>query len=141
MRYSLEPRDRIYVKGYGFLSFAKNIGKSLSNKYGQKLLDSAKKSTTDVIKNTSKRAIQKTAEATGDLIGNKIADKITSVSKKPNNNNNNNNNNEDAELTTHKKRYISPEERKQIIEELKLVPKEYVQIKINVLQRKLTNYL
>ena len=42
MRYSIEPRDRIYVKGYGFLSFAKNMSKSLSNKYGQKLLDSAK---------------------------------------------------------------------------------------------------
>ena len=82
MRSSIEPRDRIYVKGYGFLSFAKNMGKSLSNKYGQKLLDSAKKSTTDAIKTASKRAIQKTAEATGDLIGNKIADKITSVSKK-----------------------------------------------------------
>ena len=82
MRHSIEPRDRIYVKGYGFLSFAKNMGKSLSNKYGQKLLDSAKKSTTDAIKTASKRAIQKTAEATGDLIGNKIADKITSVSKK-----------------------------------------------------------
>ena len=80
MRYSIEPRDRIYVKGYGFLSFAKNMGKSLSNKYGQKLLDSAKKSTTDAIKTASKRAIQKTAEATGDLIGNKIADKFTSVS-------------------------------------------------------------
>ena len=99
MRYSIEPRDRIYVKEYGFLSFAKNMGKSLSNKYGQKLLDSAKKSTTDAIKTASKRAIQKTAEATGDLIGNKIADKITSVSKKSNNNNNN----EDVELTTHKK--------------------------------------
>ena len=47
MRYSVEPRDRIYVKGYGLLSFAKNIGKILSNKFGQKLLDSAKKSTTD----------------------------------------------------------------------------------------------
>ena len=82
MRYSIEPRDRIYVKGYGFLSFAKNMGKRLSNKYGQKLLDSAKKSTTDAIKTASKRAIQKAAEATGDLIGNKIADKITSVSKK-----------------------------------------------------------
>ena len=81
MRYSIEPRDRIYVKGYGFLSFAKNMGKSLSNKYGQKLLDSAKKSTIDVIKNASKRAIQKTAEATGYLIGDKIADKIASVSK------------------------------------------------------------
>ena len=79
MRYSIEPRDRIYVKGYGFLSFAKNIGKS--NKYGQKLLDSAKKSRADAIKTASKSAIQKTVEATGDLIGNKIADKITSVSK------------------------------------------------------------
>ena len=67
---------------YGFLSFAKNMGKSLSNKYGQKHLDSAKKSTTDVIKTASKRAIRKTAEATGDLIGNEIADKITSVPKK-----------------------------------------------------------
>ena len=100
------------------------MGKRLSNKYGQKLLDSAKKSTTDAIKTASKRAIQKTAEATGDLIGNKIADRITSVSKKSNNNNNNNNNN--VELTTHKKRYISPEQRKQIIEELRLVPTKYV---------------
>ena len=97
------------IKWYGFLSFAKNMGKSLSNKYGQKLLDSAKKSTTDAIKTASKRAIQKTAEAIGDLIGNKIADKIASLSKKPNNNNNNNS--EDAEITAHKKRYISPEER------------------------------
>ena len=82
MRYLIEPRDRIYVKGYGFLSFAKNIGKNLSNKYGQKIIDTAKKSTTDAIKTASKRAIQKTAEATGDLIGNKKADKITSISKK-----------------------------------------------------------
>ena len=82
MRYSIEPIDRIHVKGYGFLSFAKNMGKSLSSKYGQKLLDTAKKSATDAIKTASKRAIQKTAEATSDLIGNKIADKITSISKK-----------------------------------------------------------
>ena len=75
MRYSIEPRDRIYVKVYGFLSFAKNIGKGLSNKYGQQLFDSAKKSTADTIRTASKRAIQKTAEATGNLIGNKIADK------------------------------------------------------------------
>ena len=121
MRYSIEPRDRIYVKGYGFLSFAKNMGKRLSNKYRQKLLDSAKKFTTDPIKTASKRETQKTAEATGDLIGNKIADKITSVSKKPSNNNNNN---EDAELTTHKKRYISAEERQKVINELRLVPKK-----------------
>ena len=61
MRYSIEPRDRIYVKGYGFLSFAKNIGKNLGNKYGQKLLDSTKKSTMDAIKTASKRPIHKTA--------------------------------------------------------------------------------
>ena len=105
MRYSiLYPRDRIYVKGNGFLSFAKNMGKSLTNKYGRKFIDSTKKSTEDAIKTASERAIQKTAEATGELIGNKTVDKITSVSRKPSNiNNNNNNNNEYVELTTYKK--------------------------------------
>ena len=58
------------------------MDKSLSNKYGKKLLDSAKKSTMDAIKTASKRVIQKTAEATGDLNGNKIADEITNASKK-----------------------------------------------------------
>ena len=100
MRYSIEPRDRIYVKGYGFLSFVKIKGKSLSNKYGQKLLNSAKKSATDAIKTASKRTIQKIAEATGDLIGNKIADKTTIVSKKSSSNNNDD---DGVELTTHKK--------------------------------------
>ena len=78
MRYS----KRIYVKEYGFLFFTKNMGTHLSNKYSKKLLDSAKKSTTDAIKTASKRAIQKAAESTGNLIGNKIAYKITSISKK-----------------------------------------------------------
>ena len=123
MRYSIEPRDRIYGKGYGFLC------KSLSNKYGQKLLDSAKKSTKDAIKTASKREIQKTAEATGDLIGNKIADKITSVLKTKSTTELHckelHNNDEDAEITTHKKIYISPEERQQIINKLRLVPKKY----------------
>ena len=86
MRYLIEPRDRIYVKGYGsFESFAKNIGKHLSNKDSQRLLDSAKKSAMDAIKTASKGVIQKKVEAIGDLIGNKIADKITSVSKKSSN--------------------------------------------------------
>ena len=56
------------------------LSKNLNNIFGQKLLDSAKKSTTDARKTASKRVIQKTVEATGDLIGNKISDKITSVS-------------------------------------------------------------
>ena len=76
MRYSIEPKDIdlwIYVKGYGILSFAKNMGKNLSHKHDQKLLDRAKKSTADAIKTATKRAIQEKAEATGDLIGNKIA--------------------------------------------------------------------
>ena len=116
IRYSIEPRDRIYVKVYGFLSFAKNMGKSLSNKYGQKLLDSAKKSTTDAIKTASKKVIQKTAEAIGDLIGNKIADKITSVSKeKPNKELDNNDEREDVEIATSKKRYISPEKNNKLL--------------------------
>ena len=118
IRYSLEPRDRIYVKGYGLMSFAR----SMSNKYGKKLVDTAKKSATDAVKTASKRAIQKTAEATGDLTGNKIADKITSVSKKKSNKDNN----DDVELAAHKKRYISPEERQQIIDELRLVPNSNV---------------
>ena len=66
MRYSIEPNDRIYVKGYGFLSFVKNMGAQLSSKYGQKLFDSANKSTTDAIKAASKRAVQKRAKANGD---------------------------------------------------------------------------
>ena len=126
MRYSIELNDRIYVKGYGFLSFAKSVGKSLSNKYDQKFLVSAKKCTTDATKTASERAIQKTAEATGDLNGNKIADKIISVSKKPNNNNNDN---EDVEITTHKKRCISPEQRQQIVDELMLTLKRYIYLK------------
>ena len=80
-----------------------------------------KKSTSYAIKTASKRVVQKTAEATSDLIGNKIADKITNISKRsieklPIIN-------EDEELSISKKRYISPEERQQIIDELRLVPK------------------
>ena len=54
MRHSIDPRDRTYVKGYGCLSFATNIGKNISSKYSQKLVDSAKKSATDAIKTASK---------------------------------------------------------------------------------------
>ena len=57
MRYSIEPKFRKYVKGYGFLSFAKKFG----DKYSKKLMDTA-----------SKRVVQKSAEVTGDLIGNKM---------------------------------------------------------------------
>ena len=87
VRYSVQPRNRIFVKGYGFLSFAKNMGenigknirKNLSDKYTQKILDHIKRSATDALKTTSKRVIQKTAEATRDLIGNKIADVVAKL--------------------------------------------------------------
>ena len=82
MRYSVEPKERIYVIWYVFLSFAKNMGKNLSSKCGQKLVHSTKMSTTDAIKTALNRAIQKTAEETGDLIGKKFTDNITSVWKK-----------------------------------------------------------
>ena len=90
------------------------MGKSLSIKYGQKPLDSAKKSSTDAIKTASKREIQKTAEATGDLIGNKTNDKITCVSKeKPAMELHSNDETEDVKLTTHKKdTYLQKRENK-----------------------------
>ena len=62
MRYSVRSGDRVYVKGYRFMSFTR----TMSNKYGKKLVNTAKKSATNAIKTSSKRAIQKTAEATGE---------------------------------------------------------------------------
>ena len=75
------------------------LAENLSNKHSQKLIDTTKKSTTDALKTASRRAIQKTTEATGDLIVNKTADKITSISKKPVKElHNNDDETEDAEL-------------------------------------------
>ena len=62
-------------------NIGKNISKSLNSKHGQKIFDHAKQLATDALKTSSKRVIQKTAETISDLIGNKIADKITRVSK------------------------------------------------------------
>ena len=64
MRYSTEPKFRKYVKGYGFLSFARKCG----DKYHKKLMDAARKTGIDAAKPASKRVVQRTAEATGDLI-------------------------------------------------------------------------
>ena len=77
MRYSTEPRFRKYIKGYGFLSFARKFG----DKCGKNLMDTARKTGINAARIASKRVVQKTAEATRDLIGNKIADKITSLGK------------------------------------------------------------
>ena len=77
MRYSTERRFRKYVEGYGFLSFARKFG----DKYRKKLMDTETKTGIDATKTASKRVVQKTAEATGDLIENKIANKIASIGK------------------------------------------------------------
>ena len=106
MRYSTEPKFRKYVKGYGFLSYAKKLG----NKYSKQLLDTATKTGIDAAKTASKRVVQKTAEATGDLIGNKIADKITSIGKSK----------EKEKTSKPEEIYISPEKRQQIINDLKI---------------------
>ena len=87
------------------MSFAKNMSKNLSNKYNQKLIASAKKSGADAIKATSKRAIQKNAETTGDIIGNKIADKITKSSRELHSKELNPKTDEN-EIETTKERYI-----------------------------------
>ena len=76
--YSVQPRDRMFVKSYGILSFARNIcenigrniSKNLTSKYSQKRNDHDKQSATNAIKTVSKTAIQKTIESTGDFIGN-----------------------------------------------------------------------
>ena len=77
MKCLLEPRKRKYVDGYRFLSFARKCG----DKYGKKLMDTARKTGIDAAKTASKRVPQKPAEAKGDLIESKIADKVTSVRK------------------------------------------------------------
>ena len=78
MRYSIEPRERRYVKAYSFMSFARNF----SDKYSKSLMDKGIDVSKKFTKTTGKKILKKTVKATGDLIGNKITGKITSASKK-----------------------------------------------------------
>ena len=96
---------------------ATKVAKNLSNKYGQKLVDTAKKPATHALKIAGKRAIQKTAEASGYLVGTFIADKITSISKKPASEPYSN----AVSNEIPKERYISPQARQKIIDELRLI--------------------
>ena len=98
MRYSIEPRERRYVTGYGFMSFARNF----NDKYGKSLRDASKR----FAKTAGKEILKETAKATGDLIGSKIADKITS---KPHNK-------DEVINGIPKERCISPKERQKIID-------------------------
>ena len=105
MCYSIEPRERRYVKGYGFMSFARNF----NDKYGRSLRDASK----TFAKTAGKEILKETAKATGDLIGSKIADKITAKPSKKS---------QSDEIINGipKERYISPKEIQKIIDELKL---------------------
>ena len=107
MRYSIKPRERRYVTGYGFMSSARDF----SDKYSKSLMDKGINVSKKFAKTAVKKILKETAKATGDLIGNKIADKITSASKKSHDEVNN-------EIP--KERYTSPNERQKIIDELKL---------------------
>ena len=101
MRYLTEPKYKKYIKGYGFSSFARKFG----NKYGKKLLDTVTKTGIDVEKIASNRVVQKTSGATGDLIGNEIADKISSLGKTKNK----------EKKDKRQEIYISPEKGQEII--------------------------
>ena len=129
MRYSLEPSYRRYVQGHGFMSFAKSIGnkygrkifdksidvgKSMKNKYGRKILDKSMDAGKDFAKIAGKKMLTKSAEATGDLIGNKIADKITTSPR------NKAQKEDDRIMEETQEILIPPEKREQIIRDLKL---------------------
>ena len=134
MRYSIEPRERRYIKGYGFLSFAKNFGNkynkklmniaiktgtSFNSKYGKKVTDTAIKTGNDFATIAGEKIVHKSAEAAGDLIGNKIADKITAKPSKKSQNEVIQSNETSNEIP--KERSIPPKERRKITDELKLI--------------------
>ena len=108
MRYSIKPRKGRFVKGYGFMSFARNF----SDKYSKSLMDKGIDVSKKFAKTAGKKILKKSAEATGDLIGNIIADKITAKPSKKSH--------DEVINEIPKKRYISPKERQKIIDELKL---------------------
>ena len=87
------------------MSFTRKSG----DKYGKKLMDTATKTGRDAAKTASKRVVQKIAEATGDLIRNKIVDKITSLGKTKSN----------KKQDERQEIYIPPEKRQQITDNLR----------------------
>ena len=126
MRYSLELRYRRYVQRLGFMSFARNIGnkygkksfdksinvdKSMKKKYGQKILDNSLSAGKDFAKITGKKVLTKSAEATGHLIGNKIADRITKSTR------NKDQTEDDRIMEESQELIIPPEKREQIIKD------------------------
>ena len=92
-------------------------GTSFNSKYGKKLTDTAIKTGKDFATIAGKKIVHKSAEATGDLIGNKIADKMTSATKKSHTEEIQSN---EVNNEVPKERYISSKERQKIIDELRL---------------------
>ena len=129
MRYSLEPHYRRYAQGQGFRSSARNIGnkygrkifdkslnvgKSMKKKYGKKILDNSLSAGKDFAKIAGKKVLTKGGEAIGDLIGNKIADRITKSTR------NKAQKEDDRIMEQTQEIFIPPEKREQIIKDLKL---------------------
>ena len=129
MRHLLQSHYRRYVQGQGFTSFARNIGnkygkkifdksldvdKSMKKKYGKKILDNSSRAGKDFAKIAGKKLLTKSAEATGDLIGNKIADRITKSAR------NKEQKEDDRIMEETQEIIIPPEKREQIIKDLKL---------------------
>ena len=107
------------------MSFAKNIGNKygrkifdksidVSNKYGKKILDKSMDASKDFEKIAGKKVLHKSAEATGEIIGNKVADRITKSSR------NKAQKEDDRIMEETQEIYIPPEKREQIIKDLKL---------------------
>ena len=125
MRYSLEPNYRKYIQGQGCMSFAKNIGNKygkkifdknidVSNKYGRKTLDKSMDASKDFAKIAGKKVLHKSAETTGEMISNKVADRITKSSR------NKAQKEDDRIMEETQEILIPPEKREQIIRDLKL---------------------
>ena len=106
MKYSTERKFKKYVKGYGFLYFARKF----DDEYGRKLRNTATKTGIDTAKTASRWVAQKTEEAIEDLIGNKVADKTTSLGKTKSK----------GKEDRRREIYIPPEKQQQIIDDLRL---------------------
>ena len=124
-RFSSEPRTRKYVRGYGFLSF----GRNLTNKYGKQLLDFATKTRVDPLKTASQKVTHKVTEGTGEFIGNKIVDKTLKPKPVP-----------DVNSINVEEIVIPPEKREEILNELeKKKLKKYQKMKHHEISKLLSD--
>ena len=146
MTYNKDNQIRKYVKGYGFMIFAKNFGSKYGKKFLSKGISASKriKDTTSkfyqskygkMLKNqesefgkiAGKKVLTKSAEATGDLIGPKIADKITSLKVKD----------KSQKIIEEEEIIIPPQKRQQILNDLRLFKVYNIKMRYN----KITNLL